>query len=142
MGRLKSDHHWVRVFGSRIIDTRDPRIGVSKMMRSWGSRAEVALMSLFSIYVFILLIICCNYDYLALRLSGQIFLLGLYVCPWDISAGLGVDSQQSFLDDEVMGEQSGGRSYVFILDLHILYYLIYVVMVITSPSDYRGRYPF
>ncbi|SRR5260370_39957494 len=48
----------------------------------------------------------------------------------------------NLLDDEVVGEQSGGRSYVFILDLHILYYLIYVVMVITSPSNYRGGYPF
>ena len=48
----------------------------------------------------------------------------------------------NLLDDEVVGEQSRGHSYVFILDLHVLYYLIYVVMVITSPSDYRGGYPF
>ncbi len=48
----------------------------------------------------------------------------------------------NLLDDEVVGEQSGSCSYVFILNLHVLYYLIYVVMVITSPSNYQGGYPF
>ena len=46
---------------------------------------------------FILLIICCNSDYIALQLSGCISLLGLHMCPWDISAGLGVGSQHSHL---------------------------------------------
>src|SRR5258708_3866144 len=44
---------------------------------------------------FILLNICCNGDYITLRLSGQISLLRLHACPWDISAGLGIGSQHS-----------------------------------------------
>src|SRR5260370_42287045 len=36
---------------------------------------------------------------------------------------IGMSILMEVLDDEVMGEQSGGRSYVFILDLHVLYYL-------------------
>ena len=39
-----------------------------------------------NLYVFILLIIYCNCDYLALRLSGWMSLSGLHVCPWDISS--------------------------------------------------------
>jgi len=64
------------------------------MMRLWGSRG-CSYVFILDLHALILLIICCNYNYLTLQLSGQISLLGLHVCPWDISASLGIGSQYS-----------------------------------------------
>ncbi len=82
-----------------------PQIACGKhgrcFLRWWG-RGGAERRSLLCFYsrstCFILLIICCNGDYIALRLSGRISLSRLHACPWDISAGLGVGSQHALTE--------------------------------------------